>query len=265
MKSIQRQDKRRLKINKIRKDKKLKNKKKINHRLKEKTVNTERGSVSFSCLFSKKTAMTAGILAVVAYLFLLNPTQSNRTGLNHFEKMSQTTPIAEAADFSSESLDNLSLIATNSIPLAKGETYEQIMSIVKGTPMEQMAEAISNRDRIVAAFMVGIGMKESKFGIYSPKKNGKECYNYWGYRGKENTTASGYSCFDSPGHAVKVVGDRIQTFVDQGRETPEQMIIWKCGYSCAGHTSESVNKWIKDVSIHYQEIMQAKQIAKINR
>jgi hypothetical protein len=140
--------------------------------------------------------------------------------------------------------------------------HQNIVKIIKGTPMEKMTDEIAARDETVAAFIVGIAMKESKFGKYSPKKDGKECYNYWGYRGKENTTKSGYSCFDSPKHAVKVVGDRIERIVKQGAKTPEEMISWKCGSTCAGHSPESVDKWIADVGINYYRIKEAVALAR---
>lgn len=131
---------------------------------------------------------------------------------------------------------------------------KEIEPIIKGTPMMAMLDDIANRNRAVAAFIVGIAMKESKFGIYSPKKEGVECYNYWGYRGKENTTASGYSCFDSPSHAIRVVGSRIESIVMKGVKTPEQMISWKCGSTCDGHDPYSVTKWISDVAINYYRL-----------
>ena len=138
----------------------------------------------------------------------------------------------------------------------------QISAIIKNAPMKEMVDDVVERDRIVAAFLVGIAMKESKFGTYSPKKDGKECYNYWGYRGKENTTKSGYSCFDSHEQAVQVVGDRIEALVKQGRRNPSQMIVWKCGFSCNGHSKESVDKWIKDVSIHYYGLNPDQELAR---
>lgn len=139
---------------------------------------------------------------------------------------------------------------------------EKIANIVKKTPMEAMVMDISNKNKTVAAFLVGIAMKESKFGIYSPKKNGKDCYNYWGYRGKENPTKSGYSCFNSPKHAVDVVGGRIDKLVKGGIKNPAQMTIWKCGSSCAGHSQESVQKWIADVGINFYKILNDDQVAK---
>ena len=140
--------------------------------------------------------------------------------------------------------------------------YKKIISIVKNTPMEKMALDISNGDTETAAFLVGIAMKESKFGIYSPKKNGRDCYNYWGYRGRENPTASGYSCFSSREQAVKVVGNRIHELIGRGANTPSRMTIWKCGSSCEGHSRESVRKWIADVSIHYHQLRAVSEIAK---
>jgi len=106
----------------------------------------------------------------------------------------------------------------------------------------------------VAAFLVGIAMKESKFGVYAPHKGGRDCYNYWGYKGRENTTASGYSCFNSPEHAIQIVGKKINSLVARGISNPAQMISWKCGSSCAGHGAESVRKWIADVGIYFHKI-----------
>jgi hypothetical protein len=140
--------------------------------------------------------------------------------------------------------------------------HKKISPILKNTPMEIMTGEIAKRDQPVAALLVGIAMKESKFGRYSPKKNSKDCYNYWGYRGKENTTASGYSCFDSPEHAVKVVGNRIGSMVKRGAKTPADMISWKCGSTCAGHDPVSVKKWISDVAINYYKINPPVQIAR---
>jgi hypothetical protein len=146
--------------------------------------------------------------------------------------------------------------------IKNSHNYKQIALIVKGTPMEKMTLDVAKRDTRVAAFMVGIAMKESKFGIYSPKKNGKDCFNYWGYRGRENQTKSGYSCFASREQAVKIVGDRIEELIEQGANTPPRMVVWKCGYSCRGHSNESVRKWIADISIHYNQVMASNELAK---
>jgi hypothetical protein len=132
---------------------------------------------------------------------------------------------------------------------------EQLEEILAGSPMEQMIEPISTQDRTVAAFLVGIAFKESKFGVYSPKKNGVDCYNYWGFKGKTDPVAGGYSCFSTPEEAVQKVGKRLERLVLQNKlDNPAKMTVWKCGSSCATHSPESVAKWISDVSIHFYKL-----------
>jgi hypothetical protein len=145
--------------------------------------------------------------------------------------------------------------------LAKAESEEEnndlkedVEKIVKNTPMAAMIDAISRKPRPVAAFIVGIAMKESKFGVYSPKKGGRDCYNYWGFKGGGATVAGGYSCFSSPEQAIDAVGGRIEKMVAKGIRTPAQAISWKCGSSCAGHGQANVQKWISDVAINFYKI-----------
>ena len=131
----------------------------------------------------------------------------------------------------------------------------EILPYVKGKPMEDMAPFIAKQPRIVAAFIVGIAMKESKFGVYAPHDAaGNDCHNYWGYRGPENTTASGYSCFTSPEHAIQVIGKKINKLVAGGISNPAEMISWKCGSSCASHGAENVRKWIADVGVNFYKL-----------
>ena len=134
------------------------------------------------------------------------------------------------------------------------EFEKEILKYIKGRPMEAMAPYIAKQPRTVAAFIVGIAMKESKFGVYAPHSGGRDCFNYWGYKGPENTTASGYSCFNSPEHAIQVVGRKIDKLVARGISNPAEMISWKCGSSCAGHAAEDVRKWIADVGINFYKI-----------
>jgi len=136
----------------------------------------------------------------------------------------------------------------------QGEFEAEILRYIKDRPMEAMAPYIAKQPRTVAAFIVGIAMKESKFGIYAPHSGGRDCFNYWGYRGRENTTASGYSCFDSPEHAVQVIGKKIDSLVARGISNPAEMISWKCGSTCAGHGAENVRKWIADVGVNFYKI-----------
>jgi len=239
------------------------------HRLRKKRRSIRRrakvdGSIEFIEMspLPRKNIILARMLALVFFLLLFNSSQLQSLSgscWHSFENgMSKMKP------FYSQLTNPRNFFAGRKKEEKKADSVlaRKIKKIVKNAPMRAMADDIANRDKRVAAFMVGIAMKESKFGTYSPKKDGAECYNYWGYRGKENTTRSGYSCFDNPKHAVRVVGDRIERLVKDGLVTPEQMIVWKCGRTCAGHSPESVDKWIKDVSIHYYQLSLDKEVAK---
>lgn len=136
----------------------------------------------------------------------------------------------------------------------ENDLQKEVARIVKGTPMSAMVDAISGKSRPVAAFIVGIAMKESKFGVYSPKLAGRDCFNYWGFKGGGKTTSGGYSCFSSPDEAVNAVGNKIEKMVAKGVRSPAQAISWKCGSSCAGHGQANVQKWISDVGINFYKI-----------
>ena len=70
-----------------------------------------------------------------------------------------------------------------------------------------------------------------------------------------SSTGGSYSCFSSPEQAVEVVGKRLKKLaIDQQRNTPEKMIVWKCGNSCVGHDPAGVAKWIQDVSANFNKI-----------
>jgi len=129
-----------------------------------------------------------------------------------------------------------------------------VTDIVENTPMAAMIDSISEKDRTVAAFIVGIAMKESKFGVYAPHIGGRDCYNYWGLKAGGKTTSGGYTCFSSPEAAVKGVSKTIERMVAKGVQTPAQAIGWKCGSSCAGHGAANVQKWISDVAINFNKI-----------
>lgn len=128
-------------------------------------------------------------------------------------------------------------------------------SLVGQNPISAMVPFIAKRDKPVAAFLVAIAKKESDWGKHTPKKAGKECFNFWGYRGGENPTQSGYSCFDSPEHAVKIVGNRIEKLVNQKINTPDKMVVWKCGRDCeAAGGQAAANKWVSDVAHIYNKL-----------
>ena len=131
--------------------------------------------------------------------------------------------------------------------------FENRMSLlVSDHPIQNMIPFIAQKDKRVAAYMVAIAKKESNWGKYSPQKDGRSCFNYWGYRGTFNQTDSGYSCFKNPKQAVNVVGTRIQELINQNINTPSEMVVWKCGSNCSGHDAQAVEKWIEDVA-YYQE------------
>ena len=138
------------------------------------------------------------------------------------------------------------------------ELEEKIMEMVAGTPMEKMAPYIARRDKIVAAFLVGIAKKESNYGRRVPVLNGQDCYNYWGYRGiRQRMGTGGHTCFDSPEDAVKTVGDRIERLVKSGVDTPEEMVLWKCGSDCnATGGWVAAHKWIRDVDLYFSKMLE---------
>lgn len=137
----------------------------------------------------------------------------------------------------------------------KKSKYEEKYAFLSDYPIEEMIPYIAEKDEKVSAFLIGIAKKESDWGKHSPKKNGRICYNYWGYKGPHNPTASGYSCFDSPEQAVETVGSRIENLVAQGLDNPAKMIVWKCGSSCEDHDPASVKKWISDVSKYFYKLV----------
>ena len=155
--------------------------------------------------------------------------------------------------------DKLNLSKQPEIAVKEKEAWQkQVEEILLNTPMVNMKEAIIQQKKVVAAFLVGIALKESHFGRHTPRKNGKSCFNYWGYKGGQNPTKGGYSCFSSPTEAVKIVGKRLEKLaIKQKRNTPQKMIIWKCGSSCASHSPQGVSKWISDVSINFNRINQS--------
>ena len=134
---------------------------------------------------------------------------------------------------------------------------EKIQQMVAGTPMEQMVPYIAKQDKIVAAFLVGIAKKESNYGRRVPVLNGKDCYNYWGYRGiRKRMGTGGHTCFDSPEDAVKTVGGRISRLVKSGVDTPQEMVLWKCGSDCNSTGGwPAAHKWISDVNLYYSKMI----------
>lgn len=133
----------------------------------------------------------------------------------------------------------------------------RVSRLVAGFPIEQMTDIISKQNKTTAAFLVGIAKKESNWGKRVPRADdGTDCFNYWGYRGAGSRgIAMGHGCFGSPEEAVGVVGGRLDTLVNEYHfRTAQDLIVWKCGWSCDGHSSQSVKKWISDVGYYTKKI-----------
>jgi hypothetical protein len=135
--------------------------------------------------------------------------------------------------------------------------FEETKEMLEGYPMEAMIPYIVQQDKDVAAFLVAIAKKESNWGKHVPVLNGEDCFNYWGFRKKaERMTRDGYTCFSSPKEAVNMVARRISWLVEHEElDTPEEMVAWKCGWSCAGHSRYDVRKWIQDVNLYFQKLV----------
>ncbi|MEA2007092.1 MAG: hypothetical protein U9O20_02945 [Patescibacteria group bacterium] len=153
-----------------------------------------------------------------------------------------------------EELDKFVLGALQSFDNLKQEEFEaEILRLVKGSPMEEMAPLIAAKDRTVAAFLVGIAKKESNFGRRVPVLNGEDCFNYWGYRGiRPRMGSGGHTCFNSPQDAIDTVGGRLQRLVQADVDTPQEMVLWKCGSAC--HNDPMAGKWINDVNLYFSKI-----------
>jgi hypothetical protein len=135
------------------------------------------------------------------------------------------------------------------------EFAQKIYDLVGESPIKEMVPFISKRDQKVAAFLIGIAKKESSFGLASPSKDGKTCYNYWGYKGEgQRGVGMGYACFASAEEAVTTVGNRIQVLVEKERNTPSRMVdTWKCGKSCVG--DPGAPGWVSTVALYFEKIV----------
>jgi hypothetical protein len=150
------------------------------------------------------------------------------------------------------------VVAEAEVTRADEALQTTIATLTSGYPLEVMAPTIAEYDREVAALIVGIAKKESNWGKRVPVDTaGADCFNYWGFKGAGTRgVAMGHGCFGSPEEAVHAVGNRIAELVTLRKTSePKNMIIWKCGSSCATHSPESVRKWIADVDLYYRQIV----------
>ncbi len=134
---------------------------------------------------------------------------------------------------------------------------KRAQEMVEGYPIEKMLPEIFKQDRVVAAFMIAMAKQESQWGKRVPVLNGEDCLNYWGFRSKrERMGSGGHTCFDSIEDAVTTVGRRINELVyEYDRKTAARLIVWKCGYSCAGHNQSNVASWKRTVQMYYDALM----------
>jgi hypothetical protein len=207
------------------------------------TILASAASLFFSVLFRTSALAEKNVSSGVVSLAVVDPL--GRIGQSSLEKIDGRKKDDRLCETGS-----MMPPADDSEPSQTELDYQKILV---GHPMEDMAVAISKKDSAVAAFLIGIAKKESDWGTHSPKKDGHECYNFWGYKGGYNVTEGGYSCFDSPEQAVEVVGGRIEELIAKNINTPARMVVWKCGSSCAGHDPVAVKKWISDVSAYYYQ------------
>jgi hypothetical protein len=145
--------------------------------------------------------------------------------------------------------------------LKNGTMEKELKEMLKGYPMEKMIPFVAEKDKKVAAFLVGIAKKESNWGKISPELKGQDCYNYWGYKSINGEDSSGaYACFDNPKEAVDIVGKRMETFINKKSLTdPGKMVTaWKCGYDCSWDDPGAVKKWVSDVKMYYDEVIKMK-------
>jgi hypothetical protein len=145
----------------------------------------------------------------------------------------------------------------DSVEKKSSEFEDELREMVKGYPIEVMVPEIAKHDRIVATFIVAIAKKESNWGRRVPVLNGQDCYNYWGYRGvRDKMGTGGHTCFNSPKDAVDTVAKRIDFLVSNKKlNTPDKMVIWKCGSNCAVTGGQAAaNKWISDVSLYFDKL-----------
>jgi hypothetical protein len=133
----------------------------------------------------------------------------------------------------------------------------ELANMVKGYPIESMVSEIAQQDKKVAAFMISIAKKESNWGKRVPVLDGRDCYNYWGYRGQGNEMGSGgHTCFKSREEAVSTIAKRIKELVYEDElDSPQKLVVWKCGNACGSDNPIGVKKWIRDVKYYYNKII----------
>jgi hypothetical protein len=188
---------------------------------------------------------SAKIVATSENINLENPTS---------QVLGEEKVISEDSRLNNKNIEYISNIIENLEKGKKEELEGEIRKMVKGYPIEKMAPLIAEKDKIVAAFIIGIAKKESNWGKRVPLLNGRDCYNYWGYRGVRKLMGTGgHTCFNSREDAVDTVAKRLEWLIKNNKlNTPAKMSIWKCGSKCS--QDSQVGKWISDVDLYFRKL-----------
>ncbi|MDR3582905.1 MAG: hypothetical protein P4L62_00895 [Candidatus Pacebacteria bacterium] len=134
---------------------------------------------------------------------------------------------------------------------------QEMTKLVKGYPIEEMVPYIAKQDKVVAAFMIAIAKQESDWGVHVPvDPDGNDCFNYWGWRGKNAIGTAGHSCFASREQAVDTVAKRLNFLIsDEKINTPGKMVVvWKCGYDCSWDNPAAVDQWVYAVNLYLNKL-----------
>ncbi len=190
---------------------------------------------------------------------LTQKAQEQEIGMNNDNVAEKEAEAVEKEDeWSKEEEEKYIKQMTNYLEnVEKEKTEKEVKEMVKGYPIEKMLPYILEQDRTVAAFLIAIAKKESNWGKRFPVLDGQDCYNYWGYRGQRRLMGSGgHTCFNSRKDAVDTVAKRIKWLVENKKlNTPEKMVIWKCGSDCnATGGQEAARKWINDVNMYFKKL-----------
>lgn len=203
-------------------------------------------------------AMTLGMISALLLEHSFGGgVQAEEARIVYVDRPAQEERVLENRSDTTEVLDTESILSDLAIEdPSKKEFEDRIRSMVKGYPIEEMIPYIVEQDRTVAMFLVAIAKKESNWGRRIPVLDGQDCFNYWGYRGiRKMMGTGGHTCFNSREDAIDTVGKRLDTLINKHNlDTPADLILWKCGSTCAGHSSYSVKKWIADVDLYYQKL-----------
>jgi hypothetical protein len=178
--------------------------------------------------------------------------------INYIENTDSVQELSKEDLYLASSIEN---IKKSGKAVQEEEIKSQLYQLVGNSPIREMVPHIMKLDNKVAAFVVGIAKKESDWGRHAPSQGGRTCYNYWGYKGSGSRgTSMGYACFGNSKEAVETVGKRIDTLVSKNINEPKKMLVWKCGSSCAGHDPAGVQKWVSDVNLYFDKVMQIRII-----